>query len=70
MRVAAGSGRAAFRSIAQMAWRVDMALKHPRLQRLWWRTLVKPALTACRLPCFYRKEDAGIKHASHLGQHC
>jgi hypothetical protein len=31
MRVAAGSALAAARSIAQICWRVDMALNHPQI---------------------------------------
>ena len=47
-----GSAWEAARPIALALWRVDMALKVPLLRRSWWRSLVKPALTACRMPCF------------------
>ena len=44
MRVAAGSALAAARSIAQISWRVDMALKHPRFDGQSWRMPVTSAL--------------------------
>ena len=50
MRVAAGPTLAAARSIAQICWRVDMALNYPHFPRLIWRMVITSALTVCLQP--------------------
>jgi len=51
MRVAAEAA-CAVRPIAQISWRVVMALKTPSFPRLRSRNKVKSALTASRMACF------------------